>query len=170
MSRLYGITSHAALCKLLKKYRKNSFCECCRRRRIRKRKNNNNDVLKKFNHEMFSFLQNHHLSVYAIEKRIQCDGLSGRVDCLFLDNICKNKLYIVDWKFSSYIPVNLQMDHVIQLNLYMYIMKRMKEFMVYTFEMYCIIFSSVDQDKIRIFKSIVLPEKFMENLITRMSF
>lgn len=179
MSRLYGVLSHAVICKILKKH-KNPFCDCCG-------KSNNNNVnsnvhvtcrytdkstmtLQEFNREIVQFLKDHHLSVYAVEKRIQIDGLSGRVDCIFRENLYKKTLYIIDWKFSKYIPYTLQMEYVIQLNLYMYIMKRIDVFSTYNFQLYCIIFSTTGNNKIKIFKSMVLSEEFLKSLISVMNY
>lgn len=185
MSRLYGVVSHAKICKLFKKYKKKSFCECCLVNKkktclidkIKQKKKYPNKqqeliktLLKDFNSEMFQFLENNHLSVHAIEKKIFCDGLTGRVDCIFRENINKKKLFIIDWKFCNNIPTSLHLDYELQLNLYMYIMKRMKIFSNYDFEMYCFIFSSHDNNKIRIFKCKVLPEGFIQNLISIISF
>lgn len=202
MSRLYGVKSHAALCKLLKKYKKNPFCACCFNKKSTKRRyqQHHNEKTTKieaaarkpiarrstkheikyalnlssmnedFNSSLVSFLQQNHLSVYAVEKKIKFENLSGRVDCIFIENVNRRKLFIIDFKFMNSMPRELHMQYIIQLNLYRYIMKRMSEYMMFDFEMYCLIFSSYNKNHINIIKCIQLPEDFVESLISRLSF
>lgn len=182
MSQLYGVVSHATIGKILNAYDGKPFCNCCTvmtpkclnkktlRRNRSKKDNSQMTTIQDFNIEMFHFLQRNHLSVHAIEKTIQHNGIIGRVDGIFQDNMNRNRLFIIDWKFSKFIPTYIKMDHVIQLNLYMYIMKKMKTYATYNFDLYCIMFSSQNNKYMKIFKCNHLPEKFIENLITKSIF
>lgn len=169
MSRLYGVVSHAAMCKLLKKYKKKSFCECC----VCDSFDTCNfdralQVEKDFNIEMVQFLQRHHLSVFLMEKKIAIPGLNGRIDCVFIENLFKKTLYIVDWKFTKNIPEELSVQNRIQLSMYAYIMKRMEDFSIYDFKTYCFFFSP--QNYTKIIHCELLGDDFLESLITRMHF
>lgn len=99
MSRLYGVQLHANICKQLKKYNKQPFCLCCSSssrnpKTIVHKHSNNAQLHKDFHAEMVQFLQNKHLSVFALEKTISIEGLTGRVDCILRENLFKKKLYI----------------------------------------------------------------------------
>lgn len=124
----------------------------------------------KFNKTLVNFLRDHHLSVYAVEKNIRIDNLGGRVDCIFLENRHHKTLYIVDWKFFRHVPNTLSMEYIIQLNLYMYMMKRLQEFSHFNFKLYCIIFSALDPNKIKVFDAMILPEEFLQTLTSIASF
>lgn len=190
MSQIYGIISHAKMCKLLKQYKKQPFCNCCstrkqqqqykRRQREPTKENKNNcrrrlqkqEQLKRmntdFNDVLVQFLQKHHLCVYAIEKKVQIDGLRGRVDCIFLESVHKKTLYIIDWKFTKHLPAELNIQYKIQLNLYRYIMQRMEIYAIYDdILMYCIF---VDNNRVKILKCDILHEDFIENLISLTNF
>lgn len=178
MSTLYGIISHAALSKLLRRHQHKSFCECCADvvgnddddaviAVDDKQKNNLNSGLNK---NLVEFLREHHLSVFAVEKHLRVDNLGGRVDCIFLENRHRKTLYIVDWKFFRHIPSTLPMEYVIQLNLYMYMMKRLNEFSNFNFKLYCVIFSALDSNKLKVFKTMILPDDFLKTLTSIMSF
>lgn len=169
MSRLYGVVSHAAMCKILKKYKNTSFCECCNcdlNNSIQFDKLT--EMKKDFHIEMVQFLQNNHLSVFVMEKKIYIPGLNGRIDCVFIENVHRKKLYIIDWKFTKNIPNELTVQHRIQLSLYAYIMKRMESFCMYEYETYCFFFSPDNQ--IKILNCKILEDDFVESLITRMCF
>lgn len=191
MSRLYGVNSHAEICRILKTYNTRPFCECCRnkqqlhddatpensrkkkrkRRTVKKSTIDATKTMENFSEIILEFLQSHHLSVHAVEKRIAYNGITGRVDCIFQDNMNPKKLFIVDWKFSNYIPLHIQMDYMIQLNIYMYILKRTRMYASYTFELYCFIVpSSSNSKQTKIFKCNHLPDTFIENLITKTQF
>lgn len=173
MSRLYGVTSHAILCRLLKAYKKRPFCRCCRRRRYRPSNQDNVelDVEAQLNTTLFTFLQENHLSVLDVEKKLNSEGLCGRVDCIFLQNTNDKKtIYIVDWKFTRNLSRTLAIDHVIQLNLYRYIMQRMPKYNNYDMQLYCIRFSSSQSGCLEISKSKLLPDTFIRNLITKTIF
>ncbi|WBR61441.1 exonuclease [Drosophila suzukii associated hytrosavirus 1] len=177
MSQLYGVVAHAALCRLLRTYKSKPFCSCCtaptdvypesKSRKRRRRVPPPSQTLEEFNADMLQFLQNHHLSVLDIEKSVQINGLRGRVDGIFIDSLNKRKLFIIDWKFSKYMYNNLLMEYVIQLNLYMYIMKRMSQYANFDYELYCFVISSSNNQKLKIFKVDILPEEFMANFITK---
>lgn len=180
MSHLYGILSHSTLSKELRILKKKSFCNCCKT--IDNDDDDNNNIVYNSanflsnNYMLLNFLSEHHLSVYEIEKKISTFDvdnvliINGRVDCIFKKNLYKNTLYICDWKFSKYIPEDLPIDYAIQLNLYKYIMKQMHQYKNYEIEMYCIIFSSITKNKLKIYKSIILTENFLKNLISRIKF
>lgn len=167
MSRLYGVTLHAAMHRVLRTYKQLPFCDCCRRSYNKKTKSILDRMHTDFNIEMVQFLQKHHLSVVAMEKKIQIDGLLGRVDCIFKENVYNKKLYIIDWKFTKHLPAELCQEYRIQLNLYLYIMQRMQLFNAFDqFEMYCFIFSSHDLNQLKIFKCEAMSQDFIENLIS----
>lgn len=193
MSQLYGIVSHSALCRLLRTHMSNPFCSCCattppictenrekKKQRGRTRKSAavvetkktpwlKAKTLSEFNAELVQFLQNNHLSVYAIEKTVKIGGLCGRVDGIFRDNVNKRTLYVVDWKFSKNVPPSLPMEYVMQLNLYRYIMKRMTQYAKYDLQLYCFIFSA-HNNSMRVFKSLILPDEFIWNFISKTCF
>lgn len=165
MSLLYGILSHSFMNKTLREHRKNPFCTCCGR--TNKRKENKSRT--KFHNRMEQFLQQHHLSVFGVEKSIQACGLKGRVDCIF--KRCdiggggnKSILYIVDWKFQNYIPDNLSMTFRLQLNMYKYIMMHMKKFEQFKIEMFVFIFHT-NKIELEIFKVDDINQLFIQELI-----
>lgn len=169
MSRLYGVNSHAAICKRLKKYKKCPFCDCCvytKKNTTRRTVKMAAELTQDFDRKMVQFLQKHHLSVFIIEKKIAIQGLNGRVDCVFIENIHKKTLYIVDWKFTRYVPHDVYIQHRIQLSLYAYIMKRMDAFSTYNFKTFCFFFAP--GNKIKILHCEILGDDFLESLISRM--
>lgn len=172
MSLLYGLQSHKELGKLLQAHDSEPFCKCC------SRKNNNdaNDVLvkqgiQKFSRPLYKFLQTHHLSVHAIEHTVKTQQLSGRIDCIFLENVYKKTMYIVDWKFSKRIPQKISNDYKIQLNLYMHILTCIHEQQnqQYDYKLYCIVFSSPPHNKMKVFNVEKLPKDFIANTISILS-
>lgn len=182
MSCLNGIISHAAICGLLKTFNTHPFCNCHvmatpniqkRKTRDRRRKHAvkiaKNLMSHTINQEMLKFLKDNHLFVYAVEKRIEYDNIVGRIDCIFKSHLDKTQLYIIDWKFSRNIPNFIQMDYIIQLNIYMYIMKRINLYSKCTFKLYCFIFSTSGK-RLKIFECNHLPEPFIDNLITKTIF
>lgn len=169
--------SHAAIRKLLQKHRRIPFCSCCCRRRRDKQINknqhsNNGDYdgnVTTLHSGLVQFLANHHLSVLRLEKQLKIDGVvHGRVDGIFRSNIGdKNTIYIVDWKFLSNIPQILTFDYILQLNLYLYIMKRLPKFCHYNMRMYCLVFSTSTTE----FKEYIvpaIPEDYIKSLLTIM--
>lgn len=168
MSLLNGVKSHAKLRQQLKTFNKVPFCECCCHRKVCKCTsitNKKRHTIQDLHVDIMEFMKMHHLSVYGIEKKISCMGLNGRVDGIFKANQTKNKLYLIEWKFCRYIPERLDITYIIQLNLYMYIMKQIKKYKKFHFDMYCFIFSTT-QNNIKIFKCINLPDEFIKNFIT----
>ncbi len=168
MSRIYGVVSHATLRKQLKQFRRMAFCTCCR---SRPRTEHNYDYTC-LNDDLVKFLSDNHLGVMAMEQPVAIDGVTGRVDCIFLRKSDKRTLFIVDWKFLSNIPADLPMDYVVQLNLYMYMMKRMKRFEKFDMTMWCLCFSSRPTNKstFKAFSVQPLPENFIRTLITKTNF
>lgn len=185
MSRLYGVVSHAALRKTLKLYRNEPFCSCCtakqtntddvgvhadgktlKRRRRQRRKKKKREPPPDLHTGLLAFLQQNHLAVFAIEEYIETVDVTGRIDCIFLRQTDKKTLFVVDWKFTKSIPDNLYMDYVLQLNLYRYMMKRLAKYAGYEIELYCLMFSYYEPEKLKIFKAEHLPDDFIASLIT----
>lgn len=169
MSRLYGITEHAVLRKQLKQYRQIPFCSCCRRRRQQQALSKQTTTDDTSIHSgLLQFLRQHHLSVLALEQRLAIDYVHGRVDGILKCNNSedRNTIFIVDWKFTRrHIPQILPIEYVLQLNLYMYMMKQMPQYSHYKMKMFCMIFSA--SNKFQPFPVIVLPDDYIKSLITR---
>lgn len=184
MSQLYGIISHAALCSLLKTYNKTPFCDCAltpstqqtkttkkeKKHRRTRRKHAaqiaQNIMSQRLHDDLLAFMKFHHMFVHAVEKRVACEGLCGRVDCILQSHIDRKKMFIIDWKFTKCEQQLIHMDYVVQLNIYMYIMRRMAAYKNCTFTLYCFIFTEASRH-VNIFRCQHLSDAFIQSLITK---
>lgn len=174
MSQLYGVRAHASISQQLMKYKRRPLCCCCchRKRKCKCPPDNTEERLNKqimlnydFQEKMVEFIQQRHLSVFAIEHRVKINGICGRIDAIFRANYQRKKLYIVDWKFLRYMPEQIDITYIIQLNLYRYMLQQMAKYQNYELEIFCFCFTRYQT--LKIFECTKLSKEFIESFITR---
>lgn len=154
-----GIKEHAIIRKLLKDHCSQSFCSCHGTTFPR--------VSENISSKLVQFCADHHLAIFATEKSIIYQLISGRVDAIFKCQDQDDTYVIVDWKFPQNHQVSMSFDTILQLNLYRYILRNgnIEGFTPETKIFMYVVYNATIDTKIKIYQCNVLQESFIQSII-----
>lgn len=162
--RFFGTKSHSNVANLLRSRHK-FYCQCHLPITTSTMSTTSSSNTMELSSIFLQFAQDHHLQLYFVEKKFTFERLTARIDAAFI-NSDDEHIYIIDWKFPIRGDV-LRFDSVLQLNLYMYILKKSEpKYQNKKFKLYCIHNALMEEEqKTEIFSCPILDQQFINNFV-----